>query len=178
MGEPFCGATRTLGRMPGRFTLLFDTGVGAWGRGQSVERSVCFADEWKLGNVPSVPAFQDAGGGCDSGSASRNSRNCSIAAACSGLQFTPSCSAFLTPERCSGANAPNMSASSFRDGAMTALGGKISYGCPRYCLAKRTSSPEESRKAFHGRRKDLWKSMNTSTFTFTVSHLLSFTKKT
>jgi hypothetical protein len=33
---------------------------------------------------------------------------------------------------------------------MTALGGKISYGCPRYCLARWTSSPEKSRKALHG----------------------------
>jgi len=28
------------------------------GAGQPVERSVSFADEWKLGNVPSVPAFR------------------------------------------------------------------------------------------------------------------------
>jgi len=33
---------------------------------------------------------------------------------------------------------------------MSALGGKISYGCPRYCLARGTSSPEESRRALHG----------------------------
>jgi hypothetical protein len=33
---------------------------------------------------------------------------------------------------------------------MTALGGKISYGCPRYCLARGTSLPEESPKALHG----------------------------
>ena len=32
----------------------------------------------------------------------------------------------------------------------SALSGKISYGCPRYCLARGTSSPEESRKALHG----------------------------
>jgi hypothetical protein len=32
---------------------------------------------------------------------------------------------------------------------MSALGGKVSYGRPRYCLAKWTSSPEESRKALH-----------------------------
>jgi hypothetical protein len=32
-------------------------------------------------------------------------------------------------------------------------GGKISYGCPRYCLARWISSPEESRKALLGQVK-------------------------
>ena len=62
---------------------------------------------------------------------------------------------------------------------MSALSGKISYGCPRYCLARGASSPEESRESTsRASDKDLWKSTNTSTFTCTVSQSLSWTKKT
>jgi hypothetical protein len=37
---------------------------------------------------------------------------------------------------------------------------------------------EELQSTSQAGDKDLWKAMNTSTFTFTVSHLLSWTKKT
>ncbi len=61
---------------------------------------------------------------------------------------------------------------------MTALGGKISYGCPRYCLARDIVAREEPQSASWANDKDLGKSMNTFTFTRTVSHSLSWTKKT
>ena len=41
-------------RMPGPVHAKYLTReVVRGGRGQPVERSVCFVDEWKLGNVPS-----------------------------------------------------------------------------------------------------------------------------
>jgi len=54
---------------------------------------------------------------------------------------------------------------------MTALGGKISYGCPGYCLARDIVAREEPQTASWASDKDLWKSMNTFTFACTVSHL-------
>src|SRR5271165_1827795 len=50
---------------------------------------------------------------------------------------------------------PNRSGSSFRDGAMTALGGKISYGCPRYCLARGIVAREEPQSDSWASGKDL-----------------------
>jgi len=61
---------------------------------------------------------------------------------------------------------------------MTALGGKISCGCPRYCLARDIVAREEPQSDSWASDKDLWKSINTFTFTGTVSHSLSWMKKT
>jgi len=62
---------------------------------------------------------------------------------------------------------------------MTALGGKISYGCPQLLLSQVdiVARGEPQSTSWAG-DKDLWKSVNTSTFTFTVSQLLSWMKKT
>ena len=151
MGEPFLWAhANPRQECLGGFTQLFDTGGGAWGPGTAGGTFSRFCRRMEIGERPICPGVSGCWRRRDSGSASRNSPNRWIAAACSGPHFTPSCSAFLTPERCSGANVPNMSGSSFRDGDVSAWGGKISYGCPRYCLARWTSSPEESRKALHG----------------------------
>src|SRR5580692_8868964 len=107
MGEPFLWVhANPRQECLGRFTQLFDTGGGAWGRGQPVERSVCFVDEWKLWNAHLSPRFRMLEEAVTQALRRGNSRNRWIAAACSGRHFTPSCSAFLTPERCSGANAP------------------------------------------------------------------------
>src|SRR5579864_9013428 len=54
---------------------------------------------------------------------------------------------------------PNRSGSSFRDGAMTALGGKISYGCPSLLLGRGDIvAQEEPQSDSWASDKDLWKS--------------------
>jgi hypothetical protein len=61
---------------------------------------------------------------------------------------------------------------------MSALGGKISYGCPELLLGQKDivarGEPQSTSEASD---KDLWKSMNTFTFTCTVSQSFSWVKK-
>ena len=64
-----------------------------------------------------------------------------------------------------GRERPRIAAGHNRDGALSALGGKISYACPRYCLARDIVAREEPQSASWASDKDLWKSMNTFTFT-------------
>jgi|SRR5579862_158959 len=105
MSEPSLCPTRTLGKnaLAGSRKYLTREVVRG-GRGQPVERSVCFVDEGNWGTSHLSPRFRMLEEAVTQALRRGNSRNRWIAAACSWLHFTPSLLSFLDSGRCSGPN--------------------------------------------------------------------------
>ena len=150
MGEPFLWVhANPRQECLGRFTQLFDTEGGAWGPGTVGGTFRLFCRRMEIGELPSIRVT-----GCWRRLSFRLCveelakplNRCRLF----GALLHAILLSFLDSGKVLGCERPEYERSSFRDGDVSALGDKISYGCPRYCLARWTSSPEESRKVLHG----------------------------
>src|SRR3954451_22863413 len=139
MGEPFLWVhANPRQECLGRFPQLFDLGGGAWGPGTAGGTFRLFCRLMEIGERPICPRVS----GCWRRLSFRlcveelaNPLNrCSLF----GAPLHAILLSFLDSGKVLGYERPEYERSSFRDGDVSASGGKISYGCPRYCLARWT----------------------------------------